>query len=430
MVNLFSKIKFVNLGCPKNLVDSERMAGLLEMAGCEITEDESTANSLIINTCSFIEDARREAVESILAGIGWKSAREGRRLFVVGCLPQRYSEELSKELPEVDRFFGVGDYSGVVEAVGKRAEPVDLPLPRHSFTPRHYRYLRIADGCSNGCAFCSIPSIRGVYHSRPVDELVREAESMAEAGARELIITAQETTSYGSDLPGGENLILLLKKLTAVSGIEWIRLMYLHPPKLSEELIELVAGEDKICPYFDFPIEHISDKILRRMGRGITRAEIENKLNNIHRIAPGSAVRTSLIVGFPGEGEYEFKELTDFVARGWFDRLGVFIYSPEEGTMAFHRKQTVPPDEAEFRYETIMEIQREISRRKNESKIGAEFTVLIDEKTDDNKLFGRTVFDAPEVDGGVLVSGRAEPGEMVSVEITSAGDHDLAGVIK
>lgn len=424
------RVKFVNLGCPKNLVDSERMAGLLKGAGWNPVEEQSVCEALVINTCSFIEDARRESVEAILEGSRWKAERSGRRLYVAGCLPQRYPQELRAELPEVDGFFNVGEYQGLVEAVSKSPLASSGVRRRFPFTPRHYRYLRIADGCDRKCAYCAIPAIRGPYSSRPLDELVEEAEALVSEGARELVIVAQEINSYGKDLPGGGNLIGLLEKLTGIESLDWIRLMYLHPPLVEETLIEFAAAESKMCPYFDFPIEHIDDGILRRMGRGITRAGIEGKLLKMKELIPDCAVRTSIMVGFPGEGEAEFAELADFVAEGWFDRLGAFVYSPEAGTRAYSLQGAVPPEEAAFRQETIMEIQREVSLKRNRSMVDQKLKVLVDEALDGGQWFGRTVYDAPEVDGGVIFRGEAAVSEFTEVMVTEAGEYDLQGVSK
>lgn len=420
----------MNLGCPKNLVDSERMAGELMKTGWMVSDDDVAADILVINTCSFIEDARREAVETIMEGIQWKSAGEGRRLFIAGCLPQRYGNQLHTELPEVDGFFGVGDYDGLISAATGNRSFRNTSTYRRPFTPRHYRYLRIADGCDRGCAYCAIPFIRGRYRSRPLAELAREAEALVEEGARELIIVAQEINSYGIDLSGGTDLISLLKELADIDGLLWIRLMYLHPPLVEDNLIDLVASEPKICPYFDFPIEHINDDILRRMGRRITRAQIEKKLKTIRRRVPGSAVRTSIMVGFPGEGESEFAELADFIEEGHFDRLGVFVYSPEENTKAYSFEGRVHPEEAALRLETIMEIQREISLGRNNAMVGREIDVLVDEIGEDNLRVGRTLSDAPEVDNIVSFRGSAAEGELVRVSITEAGDYDLQGMEK
>jgi len=426
-------VKFVNLGCPKNLVDSERMAGILKNAGYEIVDNQNSADNIIINTCSFIEDARKEAVETMLDGIRWKEETTGRRIFVMGCLPQRYPDELEKEIPEVDGFFGVGDFEGLFSRMNRDRKKADKNLLSdtrlYSFTPKHYHYLRIADGCDNRCTFCAIPDIRGSYKSRPPEEIVREAIELVEDGAKELIITAQEITGYGVDLKGEENLVKLLERLSEESGAGWIRLMYLHPPKLSDELIELAAGENSILPYFDLPIEHISDNVLGRMGRRITRAEIESKLIKIRNKLGECAIRTSLIVGFPGETESDFSELLEFVEQGWFDRLGVFGYSPEEGTPAYKFKNTISSEEAEFRKDTIMEIQSEISLKNNEGKIGQIIDTIVDEIDENKIIIGRTVFDAPDVDGNVYFKGDCAPGDLVKVKITGADEYDLFGVL-
>ena len=425
-------VKFVNLGCPKVLQDTETLAGLLKKHGHLIVEEESRAEHLVINTCSFIEDARKEAVETIFAGIQWKNSSAGRKLFVMGCLPQRYRREIADDFPEVDRFFGISDFQGILDCIGDgdgQMRRDDYPLLRHSFDIKHYRYLRIADGCDNRCAFCAIPLIRGEFRSRPIPEIVAEAQSLVADGAREIILTAQETTGYGADLPGKNNLINLLAHLEAESGAEWIRPMYLHPPKVSERLIEHIAASEKICPYFDFPIEHISDRMLRLMGRKIDRRGIEQKLRKIRRSFSEVSIRTSLLVGFPGETEEDFAELADFIEEGWFDQLGVFTYSPESGTPAFNFERPVPPEEAEFRRAIIMEIQRAVSNEKNRARIGKQYPVLVDEKTESGLFSGHSRFQSPEIDGNIFFDGPAEIGNMISAEIQSADDYDLNGLI-
>lgn len=423
------RVKFVNLGCSKNLVDSERMAGILRGGGITITEDEKRADALVINTCAFIENARMEAIETILAGGEWKKRKKTRRMFVVGCMPQRYPEEMLVELPEADGFFGVGDYRGLVSAILAGGKEIPFNSDRYAFTPAHYRYLRIADGCDRTCSYCAIPLIRGRYKSRPVRELVEETEALAESGAKEIILTAQEINSYGSDLGDGSYLIGLLKELSNVGGIEWIRMLYLHPPLVKKDFLEYIAGEDKICPYFDFPIEHINDGVLKRMGRRIDRKTIVEKLRQIREIVPGAAIRTSIMTGFPGESDEAFDELADFVGEGWFDHLGVFTYSPEEGTGAYNFKELIPDDMALFRLETIMEIQRDVSLSRNEGKVGSVQKVLVDGLTEENQLHGRTMQLAPEVDGIIYLEGEAKAGEFAEVEITAASDYDLYGKV-
>ena len=423
------KVKFVNLGCSKNLVDSERMAGMLKNAGVEITEDESEAMAVVINTCSFIEDARKEAVETILAGTEWKKEYPHRRLFVVGCLPQRYPEELLQEIPEIDGSFGVGDYQSLVNNIVVTPAHSLTPEPRFAFTPRHYRYLRIADGCDRHCTYCAIPGIRGRYQSRPLEELVAEAEMLVSQGAKEIILIAQELNSYGQDLDDRPDLPALLKKLTAVEAVEWIRMLYLHPPLVDDSLLEIVASEPKICPYFDFPVEHISDSILKRMGRRINKKQTIEKLQKIKETIPGAAIRTSIMTGFPGETEQDFTELADFISDGWFDHLGIFAYSPEEGTPAAKFSGSVPEDVAQFRLDTLMEIQREVSAGKNQLLLNSTPQVIVDGFTEEGRLFGRTEKQAPDVDGIVFLNGKAETGEIVPVVIKYTEDYDLFGDI-
>ncbi|MBL7190655.1 30S ribosomal protein S12 methylthiotransferase RimO [bacterium] len=420
-------VRIVNLGCAKNLVDSERIAGLLEKAGCMVTTEEEPADCLIINTCAFIEDARKEAVETILAGVHWKEESKGRKLYTAGCLPQIHREALIKELPEVDGFFGVGDYNSLVKAVtGVTVSGGDL-IPRKSMTPKHYRYLRIADGCDRKCSYCSIPNIRGNFHSRPMRELLAEAESLADEGAKEIIIIAQETCGYGVDLPEKADLPLLLRSLNKIEGIEWIRVHYLHPPAFSEEILSAFGDNDKVLPYFDFPIEHISDKILKRMKRGITRSGIEHWIRRIRDVFPDSCLRTSLMTGFPGEDEEDFNELADFIEDIKFDRLGVFIYSLEEGTSALNFIDTVPQD-IMFDWQTqLLDIQRNIAYLKNIAKIGDIVEIIADEISPDSEITGRTKFDSPEIDNLVCTQGAVKPGGFIKVRITDADELNLYG---
>lgn len=405
------------------------MAGMLKEAGGEIVEEAEEADSLVINTCSFIEAARAEAVETILSGGEWKKSRKGRRMYVTGCLPQRYDTELRKEIPEADGFFGVGDYQGLVNAIIRIKRNPLLKIPRYVFTPRHYRYLRIADGCDRHCAYCAIPGIRGRYHSRGLKELADEAQILAGEGAKELILIAQELNSYGGDLSEGGDLQVLLKRLVKIEGIQWIRLLYLHPPLVEESLVKLIADEEKICPYFDFPIEHISDKILQRMRRRIDRRGIETKLRMIKTIIPQSAIRTSIMSGFPGESEKDFGELVDFVAEGWFDHLGVFTYSPEEGTPAYLFPDKIPPDTAQFRLEAIMDTQSAVSREKLREKVGSIIETMVDGYDEEGALFGRTRHLAPEIDGVIYLDSNAEIGDIVKVKVLSSEDYDLRGEV-
>ncbi len=423
------KVKFINLGCSKNLVDSERIAGLLREADIEITEDEGEAENLVINTCAFIEDARIEAVETILEAVRWKRMNGRRRLFVVGCLPQRYRSELLEEVPEIDGLFDVGDYGSVIDAIkGSMINGERSVLPRYTFSATHYRYLRIADGCDRNCSYCAIPLIRGRYTSRPMDELLFEAESLVAEGAREIIVIAQELNSYGSDLGDGSDLIKLLRRLVEISGVEWVRMLYLHPPLVKRELIEFVAEQDKLCAYFDFPIEHISDRILKLMNRRIDRIGIEKCLRLIRDIIPQAAIRTSIMVGFPGESEDEFGELEDFISEGWFDHLGVFAFSPEKGTRAFNFRDWIPADVAAFRRDSIMEVQRIVSRERNERRVGGILRAIVDEDRGEYSI-ARLAIQAPEVDGVVFLPGGYRAGDFLEVKLVSASDYDFNGIV-
>ena len=395
---------------------------MLINAGVEITEDESEAMAVIINTCSFIEDARKEAVETILAGTEWKKEYPG-------CLPQRYPEELLQEIPEIDGSFGVGDYQSLVNNIILTQASGLIPEPRFAFTPRHARYLRIADGCDRRCTYCAIPGIRGRYRSRPLEELLAETEMLVSQGAKEIILIAQELNSYGQDLDERSDLQTLLKKMTAIEYLEWIRMLYLHPPLVDDSLLEIVASEPIICPYFDFPVEHISDSILKRMGRRIDKKQTIEKLRKIKKTVPGAAIRTSIMTGFPGETEQDFIELADFISDGWFDHLGIFGYSPEEGTPAASFTGLIPEDIAQFRLDTIMEIQREVSAGKNRLLMNSTLPVIVDGVTEEGRLYGRTKKQAPDVDGVVYLNGKVETGEIVPVIIKYTEDYDLYGDI-
>ncbi|HEY6010745.1 MAG TPA: 30S ribosomal protein S12 methylthiotransferase RimO [Nitrospirota bacterium] len=430
------KIGMVSLGCPKNQVDAEQMLGVLSGSGFEITSDQQDADVIVVNTCGFIESAKQESIEAILDAARMKKEGRCKKIIVAGCLAQRYRGELLSELPEADAVIGTGEIGRIGEICGaalsdnERVLRVSAPalvygLPRVSTTPRHYRYLKIAEGCSNRCSYCAIPIIRGNFTSRPYDSILDEARSLADERARELVILAQDSTAYHA---GEADLPMLLRALTRIKRIEWVRLMYAYPGRISAGLMSVMAGEDKICKYLDIPVQHIDDAVLKAMNRRGTAGDIRRTIEQLRKRVPGIALHTSLIVGFPGETEAAFKRLLSFVKETEFEHLGVFAYSPEEGTPAADLKRRVPSDIAEDRLNRIMKAQATISRRKNRGLIGSQQRVLID-GMEDLALIGRLQTQAPEIDGVVYLSEtEAEPGEFVDVKITDATEYDLMGI--
>ncbi len=428
----------ISLGCPKNQVDAEQMLGVLAGSGFEITPDQVAADVIVVNTCGFIESAKEESIEAILGAA--KMKKEGRcsRVIIAGCLAQRYKNELLKELPEADAVVGtseigrIGDICRTVLAEKKQVLEVSAPalvygLPRLSTTPRHYRYLKIAEGCSNRCSYCAIPVIRGAFTSRPYASILDEAKRLAEDGAKELVILAQDSTAYRD---GEAGLAMLLRALARIEGIEWVRLMYAYPGRISKELMDVMAGEEKICRYLDIPIQHFDAGVLKAMNRRGSPEDIRKTIDELRKRVPGIALRTSLIVGFPGETEAAFKRLLAYVKETAFEHLGVFAYSPEEGTPAGALRQRVPRDIAADRLDRIMKAQAKISLAKNRGLIGRTQRVLVD-GVEDLALMGRLQTQAPEIDGAVYLSEiEAEPGEFVDVTITDATEYDLMGTRK
>lgn len=434
-------LHFIALGCPKNLVDSEVMLGHLSAAGFLLTEDPAAAEAIVVNTCAFIEDAKKEAIDTILEMAEFKKRGSCRVLVVAGCLPQRYRAELSELLPEVDLFIGAGEFHRIAEIItargGGQETHVGVPTylydhatPRLSITPRHAAYLKIAEGCLHPCSFCIIPNIRGKFRSRTLDSVVAEAEGMLSRGVRELNVIAQDTTAYGSDI--GVNLATLLERLAPLSGPKWIRLLYAYPQEFPEGVIDLIREGEDICKYLDLPIQHVSNRILKSMRRKGTGTEIRRLIERLRRDVPGIALRTSLIVGFPGETDAEFDELVDFVCETRFEHLGVFAFSPEEGTPAAKLKKRIPADVAELRRREIMGVQRELSLGNNQRYVGKELTVLVDGPSPETPhlLVGRHEGQAPDIDGVVYINeGSAPAGEFAQVEITEAHEYDLVGRI-
>ena len=432
----------VSLGCPKNLVDSEVMLGILKGAGLELTADEAQADILVVNTCGFIGDAKEESIDTILSLAEHKKTGRCRKLIVAGCLSQRYKDDLSISLPEVDCFIGTGEYHRIAEVVedgflervlvGLPTYIHDYTTPRIISTPGFYAYVKVAEGCSNHCSYCSIPSIRGAFRSRPIDSVVKEAESLAGQGIKEINLIAQDTTSFGKDR--GEGLEPLLKKLIPVKGIEWIRLLYLYPGRITDEVITIMKNEEKVLPYIDLPLQHISPPVLKAMNRQYTRIGVEALIEKLRSRLPDVTLRTSMIVGFPGEKESDFKELLDFVESVKFDRLGVFTYSREEGTPAWSMKGQVPKKIKSGRMDALMSAQREISLEKNRALVGSAVSVMVEGANEDGDGFGlkgRAASQAPDVDGAVYLKGRhVEPGKIVSAIVTGAGDYDLYAEVR
>ena len=388
------KVFYVSLGCDKNLVDSEKMLGMLHEAHYELTDNEYEADIIIVNTCAFIGDAKEESINNIIEMGKLKETGKCRKLIVTGCLAQRYKEEIKKELPEVDMVFGMSDY-----------KPDMIKTKRIVTTGGHYAHLKIAEGCDKYCTYCIIPMLRGHYRSYPMEDLVKEAEALVEGGVKELVLVAQETTLYGVDLYGKKMLHELLRKLCRINGLRWIRKMYCYPEEIYDELIQVMKEEPKICHYLDIPIQHASDSILKRMNRKTNRAELTERIAKLREEIPDIALRTSLIAGFPGETEEDHEELMEFIDEIEFTRLGVFTYSAEEGTKAAEMDGQVQEEVKEERRDRLMELQQEISSDLSQSQIGKVMTVMIEGKVaDENAYVGRTYMDAPNVDGYIFVN--------------------------
>lgn len=434
------KVLLISLGCDKNLVDSEVMLGLLNKAGHQLTNDETEADVVVVNTCAFISDAKEESINTIIEMGELKKTGKLKKLIVAGCLSQRYKDEIMKELPEIDVIIGATNYDKIVEAIGTDEESI---IDDINYTPRpiaerivttnaSMAYFKIAEGCNKLCTYCIIPHIRGRYRSMPMDSLIASAEKLASDGIKELVLVAQETTLYGVDLYGEKKLPELLTKLSEIEGIEWIRLLYCYPEEITDELIEVMATNPKICHYVDIPIQHSENAILKRMGRRTSREDIVELVGRLRTAMPDIAIRTTLISGFPGETQELHDGLVDFVDECEFERLGVFTYSPEEGTPAAEYEDQVDGELAVKWRDEIMELQQEISYEKNQQMIGSTQKVLIEGYlVDDDVYVGRTYRDAPGVDGIVFVSAPYEliSGSFVDVKITEANEYDLTGVI-
>ena len=438
------KILFISLGCDKNLVDSEEMLGLLNKEHFEFTDDECDADVIIINTCCFVNDAKEESINTILQMSEHKTSGKCKALIVTGCLAQRYKDEITKEIPEVDAILGTSSYDGIVEAVKstigenkfEKYSSLDKLIVEEServvTTGGHYAYIKIAEGCNKCCTYCIIPKIRGRYRSVPKEEILNTARRLVENGAKELILVAQETTLYGVDLYGKKMLPELLRELCEISGIMWIRILYCYPEEITDELIETMKTESKICNYIDMPIQHASDRMLKAMGRRTNKAELMERIDKIRTEIPDIVLRTTLISGFPGETEEDHKEMIDFVDKMEFDRLGVFTYSPEEDTIASELPEQIDEEIKNKRRNEIMELQQEIAFDKAEDMVGRILPVMIEGKVvDENAYVGRTYMDSPNVDGNIFVSTDEEliTGDFVKVKVTGAVEYDLIGEI-
>lgn len=424
------KINIITLGCSKNIVDSEHIAGHLRKAGFQLFFDRgrNDCDIVIVNTCGFIGDAKEESVDVLLEQIEVKRrGRKQRRLIAVGCLIERYRDELQQELPEVDAFYGVHQWGELVRSLEAEFHE-RLEAERMQSTPRHYAYLKISEGCNRSCSYCAIPLIRGRHVSRPIDELVDEARQMVADGVKEIIVIAQDTTYYGMDIYGERRLGTLLSRLAEESGAEWIRLHYTYPSSFPQDAIDAIARYDNICKYIDIPLQHIDSRILTSMQRGIDREGTLQLLDRFRKAIPDVAIRTTLIVGYPGETEKEFEELKEFVRQARFSRMGVFAYSPEEGTAAFELGDPVSDDEKQRRIDELMAIQEEISMQENLSSVGQHFKVIVDRREGDYWI-ARTQYDSPEVDDEVLIADKGSAplhvGSFYNVVVTDALEHDL-----
>ena len=466
------KVGFVSLGCPKNLVDSEVMMGLLARAGAELTRSTEDADVIVVNTCSFIDSAQQESVNTILEMAGHKTAGKAKKLVVAGCLVERFRDQIRKDIPEVDAVVGTGELEKILPATGvaqaapqnspfvilsTRAEGdarasqgrfsreswdgaiADLPnylydetTPRILATPQHMAYIKIAEGCDHPCTFCIIPQLRGQFRSRRFESVVAEAERLAQSGVREITLIGQDTTCYGEDLGLKDGLALLLEKLAAIKDLRWVRFLYAYPNKITGKLLETIASHEKVCSYMDVPLQHASASVLKRMKRGGGAEVFLKSIEKMRRVIPDLTLRTSFIVGFPGETEKEFEELCDFVREAKFDWMGAFSYSDQDGAGAFQLQKKLPPREIERRRKHLMSIQRQISRKKKKAMVGREFDLLLEGQSEESELLmeGRTEMHAPEIDGKVFVNDIPEeiepqPGHFYRCEVTEAHDYDL-----
>ncbi len=422
------RVNVISLGCSKNLVDSEELMAQLRHGNATLTDESDDANVVVINTCGFIEAAKEESVNTILSAVRWKHERAGRKVYVMGCLSERYRGDLSNEIPEVDGYFGSNNIQPVVEQLGVDYKR-DLLGERYLTTPKHFAYLKISEGCDNPCSFCSIPLMRGGHKSKPMEQIVKEAKQLASLGVNELIIIGQDTTYYGLDLYGKRRLAELLYALGEIDSIKWIRLMYAYPAKFPLDVIDAFKEVPSLVPYIDIPVQHIATPVLRSMRRGISRESTVDLLHRLRDGIPDLTLRSTLIVGYPAEGDAEFDELAEFIEEGYFHRLGVFTYSQEEDTVAHLLGDPVSPEEKERRRAKIMEIQQNHSFNRNQDLVDSVVDVLIDEQ-DNGTYYGRTMWDAPEVDNQVIIESpdrKLHTGRFYKVRITDAMEYDIFG---
>jgi ribosomal protein S12 methylthiotransferase len=428
MTDKKDKISVITLGCSKNTVDSERIIGQLKLNNLNLVDDPETADSVIINTCGFIDAAKEESINTILSAIELKKQGKIKKVVVAGCLSERYMNDLKKEIPEVDVYFGTEEYEGIVEEFGGDLK-YELLGERDLSTPKHFAYLKISEGCDNPCSFCAIPLMRGLHKSKPIEELIAESTSLAKKGVKELIIIGQDTTDYGKEIYNERVLAKLLNEISEIPNIEWIRLLYAYPSHFPDSVIEAIAENPKVCKYLDMPLQHISDPVLKSMRRGITSRRTKELLYKIKERIPGITLRTTFITGYPNETDKEFAELCEFVKDIRFDRFGVFKYSVEENTPGYLLGDPVPDEVKEERLAALMEIQKEISLEKNRELIGKKIKVLIDRKETD-KYIARSERDAPEVDGEIILKNGEnllEIGKYYDVEINDCNEYDLFG---
>jgi ribosomal protein S12 methylthiotransferase len=446
------KVGFVSLGCPKNLVDSEVMMGQLKQNGYEITSDAADAETVVVNTCGFIDSAKKESIDAILEAARLKTEGHAKRLIVAGCLVERYRDELKAEMPEVDAFIGTNQINDILTVCDPKTNTRSLPVvqvgnqsatylydestPRVLATPSHYAFVKIAEGCDRPCAFCFIPQMRGHFRSRRFGSIVAEAHQLAEEGVKEIILVAQDSSRYGEDLGKQDALARLLRELARVDGIEWVRVMYTYPTHISDAFLDAIAEEPRAVKYLDMPLQHASQNVLKLMKRGGNRKSLERLIERVRQRVPGIAVRTTFISGFPGETEEDFKELLGFIKTVEFDRVGVFTYSDEEGTQAFDLANKVPGRTAARRRTALMKEQARISRRRNKQRVGETVRVLFEGESKESELLwqGRMETQAPDIDGCVLINDVPDgvlpaPGDFVNVEITEAHEYDLIGRI-
>ncbi len=427
LTTISQKVSVITLGCSKNTVDSEVLSGHLKAAHLELTDDPKKASSIIINTCGFIDLAKEESVNTILEAAALKRKGKIQTLIVAGCLSERYGEELRKEIPEVDHFFGTEAYGNILKVLSPDLKYA-LMGERVLSTPKHYAYIKISEGCDNPCSFCAIPLMRGKHRSKQVEDIVREAQALTRQGVKEIILVAQDSTAYGLDIYGKRSLDVLLRALSDVSGAEWIRLMYAYPTKFPKEILPVIAERDNICSYIDMPLQHISTNVLKSMRRGITRRATEELIHIIKDTVPDITLRTTFIVGYPGETEQDFAELCEFVSNGFIDRVGVFTYSQEDDTYAYILGDPIAQEVKDERRTILMDIQKGLSLQKNQSLIGTQVKAIVEQEIN-GEYQCRTESDAPEVDNELYVrtEQKLSIGDFITVEIDDTAEFDLFG---